>query len=165
MTRKCLWDESHTYETNDGEDYRHLCPACYFNIYKNLYSDKYQWHSFLKNIETIKIEHKINGLKKELALYEQKLEEKLSLLNSNSKTLEVECIFCGETFQADPKETWRYACNDCFKKFVIPLKQLYDQKTIRTLISTFKESHGDDVFELEDVLKFAKEHFMNESDN
>ena len=161
MTRKCLWDESHTYETNGGEDYRHLCPACYFNIYKNLYSDKYQWHDFLKNIETIRIEHKINELEKELAVYKQKL----APLNGNSKTLEVECIFCGEMFQVDHKETWRYACNDCFKKFVIPLKQLYDQKTIRALVSAFKEAHGGDAFELEDVLSFAKEYFKNQSDD
>ncbi|WP_428561165.1 MAG: hypothetical protein ACP59X_18320 [Solidesulfovibrio sp. DCME] len=161
MTRKCLWDESHTYESNGGEDYRHLCPACYFNIYKNLYSDKYQWHDFLKNIETIKIEHKINELKKELALYEQKLKP----LNGNSKTVEVECLFCGEAFKVDPKETWRYACNDCFKTFVVPLRQLYDQKTIRTLISAFKEDHGGEYFELEDVLKFAKEYFNNKTDD
>jgi len=161
MTRKCLWDESHTYETNDGEDYRYLCPACYFNIYKNLYSDKYQWHGFLKNIETIKIEHKINELEKELAAHKQKL----ALLNGNNKTLEVECLFCGEMFQIDPKETWRYACNDCFKKFVIPLKQLYDQKTIRTIVSAFKEAHGGGAFELDDITSFAKDHFKNESDN
>ena len=165
MTRKCLWDESHIYKTDDGESYRQLCPACYFNIYKNLYSDKYQWHDFLKNIETIKIEHKINELEKELASYKQKLEKKLEPLNGDSGTVEVECLFCGEKFQVDPKETWRYACNDCFKTFVVPLRQLYDQKTIRKLIITFKEEHRGDNFKLEDVLKFAKEYFNNTTDD
>ena len=46
-----------------------------------------------------------------------------------------------------------------FKKFVVPLRLLYDQKAIRNLISVFKEAHGDDRFELDDVLSFAKEYF------
>ena len=51
---------------------------------------------------------------------------------------------------------WKYACTDCFKKFVVPLRRLYDQRTIKTLIVAFKEAHGNDNFELEDIMKFAK---------
>jgi len=152
MIRKCLWDESYIYEANENDNYKLLCKDCYFNIYKELYSDKYQWHDFLKNIETIKAKHRINELEKELAFYKQKLVS----LDGNSETLEVECLFCGERFQVDPKEAWKYACTDCFKKFVVPLRRLYDQRTIKTLIVAFKEAHGNDNFELEDIMKFAK---------
>lgn len=160
MIRKCLWDESHTYEAKEDDNYRLLCPECYFNIYKELYAKKYQWYDFIQNIEFIKIEHKIYELENEISVYKKKLES----LKAYSKSIEAKCILCDNPFKVNQEETWRYACNECFKTICLPLKELYGSVMTKTIISRFKKEHGDGNVELVDIMKFAKEYCKEKYD-
>ncbi len=57
-TQKCLWDNSHVFESPDDGVSRPLCPTCYHNIYKAVYQKTMSLTDFLSDIKTIKKGHK-----------------------------------------------------------------------------------------------------------
>lgn len=160
MTKHCLWDSSHTFEANQGEEYRHLCAQCYFNIYKVQYADRYKLFDFIKNIEAIKIEHKINELTNQIIMLKNQLEQ----LTVEPDTIEIECLLCKEIFHTDKANSWQYVCTSCFTKHLAPLKATYKNKIIEQIIKSFVIEHEAGPYDSKDIFEFAKEHFEPDFD-
>ena len=64
---------------------------------------------------------------------------------------------CEDTFHTGKDEDFRYLCNDCYKKFYLPLKEYYSVKEIETILADIKKEGGDMVADLETAIQKAKE--------
>ena len=54
-------------------------------------------------------------------------------------------------------EEFRNLCNDCYKKYYLPLKEYFSVKQIEKILTGIKNEGGDIDADFEEVLKNAKE--------
>ena len=152
LRKKCLWDKSHEYEVKDGEEYKVLCPKCYYEIFTKEYSGTYSWYDFVKNIELIKMLHHLSGMIDDNSEFKLQYD----LISKQIQGVEKVCLMCEETFYTGKNEEFRYLCNNCYKKFYLPLKEYFTVKEIEAILTDIKKKGGDMVAGLEKAIQEAQ---------
>jgi len=153
ITKKCLWDDTHEFEVKDGEEYKVLCPKCYYNIYINTYGERYVWYDFIRNINLFKKLHALS----ELIDDNSDFNVNYDFINKQIQSVEKKCRMCGKTFHTGKDEDFRYLCKACYKKFYLPLKDYFSVKEIEVILTTIKNDGGDMVAALNTFLQNNKE--------
>ena len=153
IDKVCAWDESHKYQVLETESYKALCPKCYFNIYVNHYSRTYQWYDFIKNVKLIKIKHQLQEMIEEGSDFKVNFDFITQRIKSVKKT----CFMDEKEFFVYEDEEYRNLCNDCYKKYYLPLKEYFSVKQIEKILTGIKNEGGDIDADFEEVLKNAKE--------
>lgn len=152
-TKKCLWDESHEFEVKENEEYKVLCPKCYYDIFTKSYSKTYSWYDFVKNIKLFKMLHQLNGMIDDNSEFKNQYD----LISKQIQGVEKTCLMCGDIFHTGKDEDFRYLCSDCYKKFYLPLKEYYSVKEIEAILTNIKKEGGDMVADLEKAIQKVKE--------
>ena len=154
-SRKCLWDNSHTFEVDENDTYLQLCKPCYHNIFCNIFKNIMDWEEFIENIEDIKLAFKYVSA---LDNYYKNNITKLSASHPTNEGIEMTCLICDKTQKIIPSDSYQYLCKSCAHKFYFHLKKLLGTNQIKELILSMKKiSRSTD--ELMDKLT----EFINES--
>lgn len=121
-------------------------------IYKDL-QQKYSWYDFVKNIKLIKKLHELSGMIDDNSEFKLRYD----LISKQIQGVEKVCLMCEETFYTGKEEDFRYLCNNCYKKFYLPLKEYFTVKEIEAILSNIKNEGGDMVAALNKIIQNAKD--------
>jgi len=135
-SRKCLWDNSHTFEVDENDTYLQLCPSCYHNIFCNILKKIMTWEEFIESIEEIKLAFKYVSA---LDSYHKNNIKQLTALNSEKEEVDMICLICDKTQKITPNESYQYLCKSCAHKFYFQLKKLRSINQIKELILSIKK--------------------------
>lgn len=135
-SRKCLWDNSHTFEADEDDTYRQLCRECYHNIYVDVFKKAIPWGSFVDDIENIKRAYKYVAV---LDTYYKNNIMKFAASKPDTEELKMTCLICGESYSVKQNDSYRYLCPSCVMKCYFPLKQSRSSKEIKELILNLKK--------------------------
>jgi len=135
-SRKCLWDNSHTFEVDENDTYLQLCKPCYHNIFCNIFKNIMTWGEFIESIEDIKLAFKYVSA---LDSYHKNNIKHLTASNSEKEDIEMTCLICDKTQKITPNDSYQYLCKSCAHKFYFHLKKLLGTNQIKELILSLKK--------------------------
>ena len=135
-SRKCLWDNSHTFEVDENDTYLQLCPSCYHNIFCNILKKIMTWEEFIESIEEIKLAFKYVSA---LDSYYKNNIKQLTASNSEKEDIEMICLICDKTQKIAPNDSYQFLCKSCAHKFYFQLKKLRSMNQIKKLILSIKK--------------------------
>ena len=135
-SRKCLWDNSHTFEVDENDTYLQLCPSCYHNIFCNIFKNIMTWEEFIESIEDIKLAFKYVSA---IDNYHKNNITKLSASHPENEGIEMTCLICDKTQKIKPNDSYQFLCKSCAHKFYFQLKKLRSMNQIKELILSIKK--------------------------
>ena len=154
VNRICKWDKSHSFEADENDTYRILCPVCYHNIFIDMYKKVMSWDEFENDIEPIKKTHRYLAA---LDTYYKNNIMKFAESNHEEVAVKVTCLICNKEYAVKQNETWRYLCSTCRDKCYHQLKQGRSYKEIKNIILSLKEVTKDADLLIEKLKQIANE--------